>query len=326
MFNFKKKKIFSNFSLKNKTIVCIGGGTGLYSLLSGLKKFASDKNSIKAIVTTMDSGGSSGKLRTQFGILPPGDIRNCLVALSDETEVLNKLFQYRFDEKVNDHNIGNLLITALTQITGSFESAVKEASRILRVRGEVIPVSLEKNDIIAELESGKELVGESVIDTTPNKKITKLKLKDKTTPNKRAIEVIKTADIIVFGPGDLYTSILPNLLFYEIRDAIKNNKSAKKVLISSIMSKPGETDEYRVSDFKKEIEKYLGSNITHIVSNSQIPANLSLQEYRKEDKHPISLDEKNIFNCKIIKGNFMDENKLLRHNSQKLAKAIISIL
>ncbi|MCA9497367.1 MAG: YvcK family protein [Nanoarchaeota archaeon] len=326
MFSFRKKNNLAKLLIKNKTIVCIGGGTGLYSLLSGLKKFAADKNCIKAIVTTMDSGGSSGKLRTQFGVLPPGDIRNCLVALSEETQVLNELFQYRFDEKVNDHNIGNLLLTALAQITGSFESAVKEASRILRVKGEVIPVSLEKNDIIAEIENGNDLIGETIIDTTPNKKITKLKLKDKTVPNKRAIEVIKKADLIIFGPGDLYTSILPNLLFHEIREVIKHNRNAKKILISSIMSKPGETDDFKVSDFKKEIEKYLGSNITHIVSNSQIPALVSLEEYRAENKHPILLDEKNIFNCKIIKGNFIDENKLLRHDSKKLAKAILSLL
>lgn len=312
-------------TLQNKTIVCIGGGTGLFSLLSGLKTKVSDKNTIKAIVTTLDNGGSSGKLITQYGVLPPGDIRNCLVALSEETEVLNKLFQYRFDEKLDNHNFGNLIITALSDITGCFDEAVKVASKILRIKGEVIPVSLQKNDLVAQFSDKTEIVGESQI-TKKGKKITKLFLKNNSKPNKRTIEVIKKADLIIFGPGSLYTSIIPNILFENLRCAINENKKAKKVLITGVMSQPGETDKFCASDFKLEIEKYLKGKITHIISNSYIPTTKALQKYKQEKKFPVPLDEENIKNCKIIKGNFIDKNTLVRHNPQKLAEAIISLL
>lgn len=311
-------------SLENKTIVCIGGGTGLFSLLSGLKDMVPNRKVLKAIVTTFDDGGSSGKLITQYGVLPPGDIRNCLVALSEETDVVHELFQYRFDENLEKHNFGNLFLTALTDITGSFDSAVKETSRILRIKGEVIPVSLEKNNLVAEYEDGTTVIGEDQI-PKENKKIIKLYLENPGIINKRTLDVIKSADVIVFGPGSLYTSILPNLLFSEIKNAINSNKKAKKVMVAGVMSQPGETDNFCVSDFKKEIEKFLEGNITHIIANTHIPASLALREYQKENKHPVPLDEQNIKKCHIIKGNFIDESKLVRHNPQKLAKAIVDL-
>lgn len=317
------KQLKNNYS--NKIIVCIGGGTGLFSLLSGLKELVYDRNIIKAVVTTLDNGGSSGKLITQYGVLPPGDIRNCLVALSEETELLHKLFQYRFNEKLEKHNFGNLLITALNDITKDFNIAIKEASKILRVKGEVIPLSLEKNDLVAEFEDNSKIVGENEI-TLAGKKIKDLKLKKRTKPNKRVLEVISKADIILFGPGSLYTSILPHLLFSEVRDEINKNKKAKKVLITSVMSQHGETDGFLVSDFKLEIEKYLKGDITHIIANSHIPASSDLINYQKENKYPVLLDEENIKSCKIIKGDFIDENKIVRHDPKKLAKAVINLL
>lgn len=321
MFNlFKRKKI------SGKTIVAIGGGTGMFSLLSGLKSNVKDNSVIKVIVTTMDNGGSSGKLITQYGTLPPGDVRNCMVALSNEAEVLSDLFQYRFDKKLDNHNFGNLLITALNDITGNFGKAVKVASKILRIKGEIIPVSLEKNHLMAELEDGRILEGETAIDTTKNKKIAKLFLKDKTNPNKRVVEVIRNADIIIFGPGDLYTSILPNILFPSVRNAIKNNKNAKKVLVTAVMSKPGETDDFKVSDFKDEFEKYLGSSLTHIVANSKFPSNVSLKRYVKENKFPIILDKENLKNCEIVSGEFIDKEKVLRHDPERLANAIKKLI
>ena len=258
--------------------------------------------------------------------MPPGDIRNCLVALSNESKVLDELFQYRFDKKINNHNFGNLLITALCEVTGSFDEAVKEASKILRIRGEVVPVSLKDNHIVAKLENGKELVGEDKIDTTPNKKIDTIYLKDKPKTNERVVEVLSKADLIIFGPGDLYTSIIPNLLFPKVRKAIRENTKAKKVLISPVMSKPGETDNFAVSNFKEEIEKYLKSNITHIVSNTHIPLVSALKEYQKENKHPIKIDEENIEDRILIKADLIDEDKLVRHNPQKLAKTIMNIV
>jgi uncharacterized cofD-like protein len=323
-FNVKKKSLPKD--LGNKKIVCIGGGTGLFSLLSGLKQYATSSKNIAAIVTTLDSGGSSGKLITQYGVLPPGDFRNCMVALSEETEVIHKLFQYRFDKSLDEHNFGNLFVTALTEITGSFEQAVKITSRILRIKGEVVPVSLKKNTLLAEISSGKVLEGESVIDTTKNKKIKHMSLKEKPKTNPRAIKLLESADIIIFGPGDLYTSIIPNLLFPNIRKAIKNNTRAKKVLITPVMSKPGETDDFVVSSFKTEIEKYLKQSLTHIIANSHIPATKALLEYQKELKFPIPVDYENLKDVILIKGNFIDENKLIRHSPNKLAKAILTLL
>lgn len=323
---FSVKKPISKKSLKNKRVVCIGGGTGLFSLLSGLKEYAPCSNNIKAIITTLDNGGSSGKLITQYGVLPPGDIRNCMVALSDESEVLGKLFQYRFDSKLDNHNFGNLIITALSKVTGSFAEGVREASKILRIRGEVIPVSLKANTLIATLDNGKKLVGETVIDTTKNKKIDKISLDEKPKTNPCAIKALENADVIIFGPGDLYTSILPNLLFPKVRKAIRDNKKAKKVVISPVMSKPGETDEFTVSDFKNEIEKYLKSSITHVISNTHVPVSLALKEYQKENKHPVAIDPENLKDCVLMRGNLIDEQKLVRHNPERLAKMIMRLI
>lgn len=322
---FTKKKSVPK-TLKNKRIVCLGGGTGLFSLLSGLKEYADSRENIKAIITTLDNGGSSGRLITQYGVLPPGDIRNCMVALSDESKVLGDLFQHRFDDNLDNHNFGNLIITALSQVTGSFAQGVKEASKILRIRGEVIPVSLKANTLVANCKDGRELVGETVIDTTPDKKIDKIFLMDKAKTNPEAIKALNEADIIIFGPGDLYTSILPNLLFPKIRNAIKLNSRAKKILISPVMSKPGETDDFLVSDFKNEIEKYLKSPITHIISNTHVPANMALTEYQKENKHPVAIDEDNLSGIKLIKGNLIDEEKLVRHNPKNLAREVMGLI
>lgn len=322
---FTKKKQVPK-SLKNKKIVCIGGGTGLFSLLSGLKEYADSSKNIKAIITTLDSGGSSGKLITQYGVLPPGDIRNCMVALSDESKILAELFQYRFDDKMDNHNFGNLIITALSKITGDFASGVREASRILRIRGEVIPVSLEANTLIAKCDDGRELVSEAVIDTTPDKVIDEIYLKEDGKTNPCAVKALVEADVIIFGPGDLYTSILPNLLFPKVRRAINSNLRAKKVLISPVMSKPGETDDYLVSDFKKQIEKYLKAPITHVISNNHVPASVALNEYKKENKHPVAIDEENLKSVKLVKANLIDEDKLVRHNPENLAKIIMRLV
>jgi len=314
-----------NKKISNKTIVCIGGGTGMFSLLSGLKHEVANEKVLKVIVSTLDNGGSSGKLITQYGVLPPGDVRNCLVALSKESKLLNDLFQYRFDKKLKEHNFGNLILTALTKITGNFNDAVKEVSRILRVKGEVIPVSLENNDLVGFFEDGTKVVGESQI-SHAMKKISKIELKKKSNPNSRAIEVLKNADVIIFGPGSLYTSIIPNLLFPQIRNSIKKNKKAKKILITSVMSQPGETDNFRVSDYKLEIEKVLGVKLDYVLANNHMPLGTSLKTYQKENKYPTILDDENIKNCNLVKANLIDENKLVRHDPKKLARIIRKII
>jgi uncharacterized cofD-like protein len=329
MLNFNlTRQIFNNKKINDKTICVIGGGTGLFSILSGLKKYTS-KNVLKAIVTTLDNGGSSGKLITQYGILPPGDIRNCLVALSNEGKIVAKLFQYRFDTKLYEHNFGNLLIKALTDITGNFDKAIEEASKILRINGEVIPVSLENNELVAEFEDEKIIYGESEITEYGKKNRKKIKdiyLKFNKKANKKAIENLKKADYIIFGPGSLYTSIIPNILFKEIKKTICENKKAKKILIPAVMSQPGETDDFSVSDFIREIEKYLECKIDIVLANNHIPSSILLKKYSKENKFPIYLDLENLKNRKIIIKNLIDEKKIIRHDSDKLAKEILNII
>lgn len=309
--------------LNKKTIVCIGGGTGLFSLLSGLKEY-SDTYDIKAIVSTLDNGGSSGKLITQYGVLPPGDIRNCLVALSDETKVMNELFQYRFDKQLDDHNVGNLLLTALTKIMGSFDEAVKELSRILRIKGEVIPVSLDHNTLIAHCTDGSTIRGESQI-TKAQKKVQILELEHPEKANPRALDVLKHADVIIFGPGSLYTSIIANLLFDSVSKTINANKKAKKIVVTSVMSQPGETDDFEVSQHKNEVERYLKGSVTHVLANNHIPDESILTKYRKENKHPTLIDEKNIQGCTLIKKDLIDLNTIVRHDPKKLSKAILNL-
>lgn len=305
-------------------IVSIGGGTGQFSLLTGLKEFVDSENlELSAIVTTLDNGGSSGKLITQYGVLPPGDVRNCILALSKETKTLINLFQYRFDEKLDSHNFGNLFLTALTDVTGSFEEAVNVTSRILKIKGKVIPVCLTPNNIVAKLEDGRVIIGETLIDTIKNKKIKQVFLEKPVEPNQRAVTALKEADIVILGPGDLYSSIIPNLLFPEIREAIRNNLNSKKVFVVPVMTKPGETDNYKVSNYKEELEKYLESPLTHLIVNTDIPQTDALEKYSKENKFPVELDE--IRNSILITGSYIDRHNLVRHNPLKLAKAIINL-
>lgn len=310
---------------KNYKIVCIGGGTGLFSLLSGLKEYASNTSQITTIVTTLDSGGSTGKLITQYGMIPPGDLRSCMVALSESSEILAKLFQYRFDEYLDNHNFGNLLIKALEDITGNFEEAIEEASKILQIKGKVIPVSLTQNTLIAECESGEILHGEGKIDTTPDKKIKRLYLEKSGNSNKSAIQAIENADLIIFGPADLYTSILPNILFNRVKKAIQDS-SAKKLGILPIMTKKGETDNFTVSLWVKEIEKYLGVQLDILLANSHLPHVNMLKKYEKEEKFPIPIDKENLIQYELIIGNFIDEKLVLRHDSKKLSQKIMELL
>ena len=202
-----------------------------------------------------------------------------------------------------------------------------ELSKILRIKGEVVPVSFHKNNLVANLDNGKKLVGESNISDLDKKfKIESLGLQKKVgAANSRAVEVINNADIIIFGPGGLYHSIIPNLLFPSIRDAINSNKKAKKILVPSVMSQ-GNTYDYSVSDFKVALEKHLEGKLTHLIANTHVPVTSALQKYRKEDKHPIPVDFENIKGVKLVTGNFIDEDKLVRHNPQKIAKAILGLL
>jgi len=327
----KKQSNPSNTNSK-ASIVVIGGGTGIHSLLRGLKKYTND---ITAIVSMMDSGGSSGRLRDEFGQLPPGDSRQALVALTPDDRsslVLRQLFNYRFAKGngLEGHSFGNLFLTALTEITGDADKAISQAGSILGIRGRVIPVTLTSSDLVARLEDGSEIVGETNIDTRKEKldvPIDYVYLKPKAYANSRALEAIEKADVIVIGPGDLYTSLIPNLLVDGIKEAIKDSK-ANKIYISNIMTKHGESDNFKASTFIEEITTYLGyKNLEYAVINkSNLPEKI-LKRYEKEVAFPVNADLKECRQLakKVIVGDFVLQDTFVRHDGNKLAKLIIDL-
>jgi uncharacterized cofD-like protein len=307
-------------------IVVIGGGTGLATLLYGLKEYTSN---ITAIVTVADEGGSSGRIRKQFGLLAPGDIRSCLVALADTEPLMRRLFQFRFDGKaeLDGHSFGNLFITAMTKITGDFEKAVKESSKVLAIRGEVVPSTLEQVRLIAEYEDGSTILGESEIPHVkkPIKRVY-LNLRDcQATPE--AIDAIKQADVIVVGPGSLYTSIIPNLLIEGITKAILES-TAIKIYICNIMTQSGETDRYKASEHIEAIVAHAKSKVVDycILNIAQIPAEF-LQKYKQEDAYPVIPDVEKVeeMGFSVIKEDLVSTKDFVRHDSQKLAKIIVDL-
>lgn len=305
-----------------KNIVVIGGGSGIFNLLIGLKKY--DLN-ITSIVSMADNGGSTGILRNEFGILPPGDIRRSLVALSDSTSVMKELFQYRFniDSSLKGHSFGNLFLAALKEITGSDEKAILEAAEILKIRGKVLPVTLDNIHLCAKLENGAIIKGEVDIDIPKHdSKIENVFLEPKARAYFGAVRAIENADIIVMGPGDLYTSIIPNLLVDGISEAIKNSK-AKKIYICNLMTKHGETDNFTANDFFRVIERYLGENVIDFVvwNESKIPGDV-LEKYAKENQHPVLLKE---MNKKFVKGDFIKNREILRHDSDTIARFVLDL-
>ena len=313
-----------------KKIVVIGGGTGVFTVLTGLKNYPFH---LSAIVTTADDGGSSGILREEFGILPPGDIRRVLVALSSNSPVLANLFNYRFENGtgLKGHSFGNLFLIALEKITGDFNQAVKEASKILGIKGKVIPVSLDYTRLFARLENDFLVVGESNIDVPKHDGslfIEEVFLNPEPKANKEAIKAIKEADVIIAGPGDLYTSIIPNFLVKGIKEAIKKSR-AKKVYICNTMTKYGETNKFTAEDFFATLEKYLGKGvIDYFLVNIEKPKNCYLGKYNKEKAELVKYDRK-ILNSwkkpKVIFARLLRQGPLLRHDPKKLAKVISNI-
>ncbi len=308
-----------------KKVVVIGGGTGTYTILRGLKKYPLD---LTAIVSMMDDGGSTGILRDEYGILPPGDIRKCIIALSESTEIMKDLFQYRFTTGgLKGHNFGNIFITALKEVTGSDELAIKEACKILAIRGNVLPVTLDHARLCAVLENGQVVKGETNIDIPKhdgNLKILKVFLEPKARANKEAVKAILGASLIVLGPGDLYSSILPNLLTEGIPEAIRASK-AKKMYICNLMTKFGETNNFHVEDFIREIENYLGKNaISAVMYNTGKIKKNTKEKYAKEKAFLVGWDEQELNKAPyaFITGNFICEQTLIRHDSERVASAI----
>ena len=313
-----------------KKIVVIGGGTGVFTVLSGLKKYFSD---LTAVVTMADDGGSTGILREEFGILPPGDIRRALIALStSDNKMLSQLFNYRFAEGggLSGHSFGNLMITALERLTGSFDKAIKEASKIFALKGKVIPVTLQHTRLHAKLENGQIVSKESNIDIPRHDghlKIKKVWLKPAVKINPEAEKEILAADLIIIGPGDLYTSLIPNLLVRDLKKSLKQTK-AKVIYFVNMMTKHGETDNFRASDFLRVLENYLGRGVLDYVAvNSKKPASARLRSYVSEHACLVENDFKKTNKKPIlIAADLMRPRGFIRHDAEKTANIIKKFL
>jgi uncharacterized cofD-like protein len=314
------------FLKRGPHIVAVGGGTGLPVLLRGLKSYTEN---LTAIVTVADDGGSSGRLRGDFGILPPGDIRNCLVALAETETLMERLFHYRFDqgEGLSGHNLGNLLITALVDIEGDFQTAIKEASKVLKVRGQVLPSTCSQVVLHAEFQDGTMISGESRISHSqqPVKRVYITPYSCKSVPE--ALQAIDQADLIVLGPGSLYTSVLPNLLVREIADSMKRS-TAVKCYICNVMTQPGETSGYRASQHLQAIYDHVGPGwIDYVLVNTRSVNPAKLERYAMDGASPVVVDEEAIdrLGVDVIMADLLDVGELVRHDPVKLARAVIGL-
>ncbi|MGE5389816.1 MAG: gluconeogenesis factor YvcK family protein [Deltaproteobacteria bacterium] len=307
-------------------IVVIGGGTGLSVLLKGLKKHTSE---LTAVVTVSDDGGSSGRLRAELGVLPPGDIRNCLVALAETETLMDKVFQHRFlhEGSLQGHNLGNLLLVALTEITGDFVSAIREVSRVLAVRGRVLPATLEHVTLGASMADGSTIYGETSL-RQYNSTIEKLFLTPECMPIPETLQAITDADAIIIGPGSLYTSIIPNLLVNGVADAIAAS-NAVTFYISNIMTELGETDGFDATDHLKVIVDHIGQQIVDfVIVNTGVIDEPRLSRYLEERAVPvlISRDEIGKMGIKVIEGDLVSDDRVAWHDSDKLAAVIMETL
>jgi len=314
------------FLSKGPKIVAIGGGTGLSTVLEGLKEYTAN---ITAIVAVADEGGSSGRLREEFGILPPGDIRNCLVSLAEAPQLMRDLFQYRFKEGngIKGHSFGNLFITAMTQVTGSFKDAVKESSIVLAIRGRVLPSSLDKMRLKAEYSDGTTKEGEDKI-PHEEKAIRRIYLVPQDAkPNLETIEAIREAEIIIFGPGSLFTSIIPNLLIGQVREEIVK-RDVMKLYLCNVMTQHGETDGLTAFDHLERIISHTERDIVNccLVNSGRLRHDL-LIKYAREKSFPVIFDRER-FKRKgvlIFEGDVASKSNYLRHNSQNTAKEIMNV-
>ena len=319
-----------HLALAKKKIVVIGGGTGVFTVLTGLRKYPTE---LTAVVTMADDGGSTGMLREDFGILPPGDVRRALIALSKtEDKILAQLFTYRFKEGagLHGHSFGNLMLTALERIVGDFEGAIVAAGKILGVEGGVVPVTKTFTKLFAELENGQIIRGESNIDIPSHDgrlKIKRVWLEPRAALNSSAEKAILAADLVVLGPGDLYTSVLPNLLIEGMPEALKKTK-AKKVYITNLMTKFGETNDFVASDFLKTIEIYLGNKVLdYVVANNQKPAPARLKPYVKEKASFVELDSNNFSKKPLLVSAPLGRTKgFLRHDPERLARVLWGLI
>lgn len=310
-------------------IVTIGGGHGLSHLIFGLKEYTSN---ITAIVTVADSGGSSGRLREEFNIVAPGDIRNCLVALADAPALMGELFQFRFskDSQLQGHNFGNLFLTAMVQLTGGdFERAVKETSKVLAIRGKVVPSTVSNVHLVAEYEDGRRTRGEDKIPDSKSRIKHLFLTEADATPTQDALDAIKEADIIILGPGSLYTSVIPNLIIKGMSEAIAKSQ-AFKIYICNVMTQHGETDGFSASDHLKALIDHSNKDVVDVcmVNNAEVPHVEALDRYKGEQSYPVQCDVDKIkeMGYKVSATDFLGVTDYVRHDSAKLNKALISLI
>jgi len=325
-------------------IVCIGGGTGTYTVLSGLKKYT---DQLSAIVSMADTGGSARKERDEFGLLPSSDIRKSLVALADTSSekenLLRELFQFRFDQGVGLSGMafGNLFLVALTKLLGSQVEAIKKAGQILRIKGRVIPVTLDKIDLVAIYENGLKVVGEHFIDEPEHDgmlKVKKLTTIPKALAHDEAVLAIKEADLIILGPGSFYTTLIANLVVKGIPEAICQSKG-KKIFILNLMTEPGQTAGFTAMDHIRELQKYILKRCLNyvLVNTSSLPRRI-LEKYTKTGAHSVIDDVREGNYFKVVRGEFFSPREVkrgrgdnlkrsfIRHDGNKLARAIVNLL
>jgi uncharacterized cofD-like protein len=319
-------------------IVALGGGTGLSTLLRGLKEHVVRRpdelataerpiSDLAAIVTVTDDGGSSGRLRRENRILPPGDIRNCMVALSKDEALMGRLFQYRFHagRGLTGHNFGNLFLAALTHVTGDFIEAIRVTSKVLAIRGRIFPSTLSNVHLVAILENGRVVHGETRISSS-RARIKRLSLSpSRVRPLPAAIEAIDHADLILLGPGSLYTSVLPNLLIPDIAAAIARSK-APRVYVANLMTQPGETTGYGLADHVCAIQKHVPRRVIDcIIANRQVVSPEVARRYRAEGAAPVDVDLPALGNlgCRVILDDLVEEHGVLRHNTERLSELLL---
>lgn len=322
--------IFKEFK-KNPKVVVIGGGTGISNILRGLKKIIND---VVAIVTVADDGGGSGMLRDELGILPPGDIRNCLIALANTEPIMKQLLRYRFTEgNLKNQNFGNLFIAAMIGITSNFEEAIKKVSEVLAITGKVLPVTSENIILRAKLSNGMVIEGESKIPKEVikyNTKIEELSIyPENVESTKDCIDEILNADVIILGPGSLYTSIIPNLKIKSVCEAINKSKGIK-VYISNIMTQPGETDDYTLYDHVYNLFKNTNLlKLDYVIANDRMLNNIDIKNYEYHNSKQVICDYDRLLDIDvtIIKEDLIKfKEDFIRHNEDKLSKIIIDII
>ncbi|BDG61668.1 gluconeogenesis factor YvcK family protein [Caldinitratiruptor microaerophilus] len=320
---YRRRQLF-----RGPRVVAIGGGTGLPAVLRGLKEYTAN---LTAIVTVADDGGSSGRLRSEFGILPPGDIRNCLVALADTEPLMERLFQHRFEqgEGLSGHSFGNLFILAMTEATGDFYEAVRASSQVLAVRGRVIPSTLDDVRLHAELADGRVVAGESAIARAGGAVRRVFLDPPDAAPVADALQAIAEADAIVLGPGSLYTSILPNLLVPGIAEAIRRSP-AVKIYVCNVMTQPGETDAYTAADHVRAILAHAGQGLIDwvVVNTAPVPAHVE-QRYATQGARPVPVDVAEIerLGVQVVRADVADTDAdLVRHHPGRLATVIARLM